>query len=201
MLVQIIWKSHKDLIKTQKAMLWTMSNIAFFGIQGQVTPKSKSDLIGIRIHQRFYGCPGYLQVWRRFDQKWMLKFFIPQGWVTQKWIVWSGPKSNSSEILWLSLLPASLMKIQSKMKLLSSRQLFSHYKSMGDFRCRWNQSFDPICPKKLMLPFPHPNDATYKIWSRLANWPQRYSSLKVWTTDNKGWYTISSLCGPLAQET
>ena len=32
--------------------------------------------------------------------------------------------------------------------------------------------------------FPHPNDATHKIWSRLVNWLQRYSSLKVWTTDD-----------------
>ena len=30
-----------------------------------------------------------------------------------------------------------------------------------------------------MQPFPHPNDASYKIWSRLANWPQRYSSF-IW---------------------
>ena len=26
--------------------------------------------------------------------------------------------------------------------------------------------------------FPHPSDATHKIWSRLANWLQRYSSWK-----------------------
>ena len=31
-----------------------------------------------------------------------------------------------------------------------------------------------------MQPFPHSNDATHKIWSRLANWLQRYSSSKVW---------------------
>ena len=37
-----------------------------------------------------------------------------------------------------------------------------------------------------MQPFPHPSDATHKIWSRLANWFQRYSSLKVWTTDDDG---------------
>ena len=30
-----------------------------------------------------------------------------------------------------------------------------------------------------MQPFPHPNDASYKIWSRLANWPQKYSSF-IW---------------------
>ena len=31
-----------------------------------------------------------------------------------------------------------------------------------------------------MQPFPHPSDATNKIWSRLANWFQRYSSLKYY---------------------
>ena len=41
--------------------------------------------------------------------------------VTLMWIVWSDPKTNLSKILWLSSLPASLMKIWSKMKLLSSR--------------------------------------------------------------------------------
>ena len=42
----------------------------------------------------------------------------------------------------------------------------------------------PMCqvnlPQNLMQPFPHPNDATHKIWSRLTNWLQRYSSSKVW---------------------
>ena len=61
--------------------------------------------------------------------------------------------------------------------------------------------------------FPQPSDATHKIWSRLANCLQRYSSLKVWTTtDDDGrrrttddgrttdhWYTISSPCEPSAQ--
>ena len=35
-------------------------------------------------------------------------------------------------------------------------------------------------PQNLMQPFPHPYDATHKIWSRLTNWLQRYSSSKVW---------------------
>ena len=42
----------------------------------------------------------------------------------------------------------------------------------------------PICqvnlPQNLMQSFPHPNDATHKIWSRLTNWLPRYSSSKVW---------------------
>ena len=56
----------------------------------------------------------------------------------------------------------------------------------------------------IMQPFPHPSDATHKISSRLANWLQRYSSLKVWTMDDDDgwttdhWYTISSPCEPLA---
>ena len=37
-----------------------------------------------------------------------------------------------------------------------------------------------------MQPFPHPSDAIHKVWSRLADSPQRYSSLKVWrTTDGR----------------
>ena len=35
-------------------------------------------------------------------------------------------------------------------------------------------------PQNLMQPFPHPNDATHKIWSRLTSWLQRYSSSKAW---------------------
>ena len=35
-------------------------------------------------------------------------------------------------------------------------------------------------PQNLMQPFPHPNDVIHKIWSRLTNWLQRYSSSKVW---------------------
>ena len=46
-------------------------------------------------------------------------------------------------------------------------------------------------PQNLMQPFPHPSDATHKMWSRLAYWLQRYSSLKWWmTTTTDHWYTI-----------
>ena len=73
------------------------------------------------------------------------------------------------------------------------RHRFPHYKSMGAaFCCHGNQSFD----------LPHPSDAIHKIWSRLANWLQRYSSFKVWTTDGRTtdhWYTISSPCEPSTQ--
>ena len=96
-----------------------------------------------------------------------------------------------------SSLPASIKRIGSKTTEKRWRHRFPHCKSMGAFCWHGNQSFDPICPKTLWKPFPHPSDATRKIWSRLANWLQR-SSLKVWTT-TEHWYTISSPYKPSAQ--
>ena len=34
-----------------------------------------------------------------------------------------------------------------------------------------------------MQPFPHPKDATDKIWLQLANWSWGYFCSKEWTTD------------------
>ena len=50
---------------------------------------------------------------------------------------------------------------------------------MGAFCCRGNQFWSNL-PQNLMQPFPYPNYATHKIWSRLTNWLQIYSSSKVW---------------------
>ena len=43
-----------------------------------------------------------------------------------------GPKSNSSEVVCLSWLPATLMMIRSKMNELAWRHHFRHYESMGN---------------------------------------------------------------------
>ena len=95
-------------------------------------------------------------------------------------MVRSGRNSNSYQVLCMSSLPASIKRIGSKTTEKRWRHHFPHYKSMGAFCCHGNQSFDPICPKTLCsLPL-YPNDATHKIWSRLANRLQRYSSSKVW---------------------
>ena len=58
----------------------------------------------------------------KFDQDWSTglrdiqvrkcNIFVIQGLVTPKCVVWSGPKSNSSELLCLSWLPATLMMIR-----------------------------------------------------------------------------------------
>ena len=59
------------------------------------------------------------------------------------------PNSNSSEILCMSSIPASIKRIRSKTTKKRWRHHFPHYNSMGAFCCHGNQSFDPICPKTL----------------------------------------------------
>ena len=76
------------------------------------------------------------------------------GQVTLMWMVPSAHKSNLFKILWLSSLPASLMKIQSTIKSLSPRQYFP-------------KSTPPI--KAGNTP------------ANSQNWPWRYYCLKVWT--------------------
>ena len=62
-----------------------------------------------------------------------INFSDTQWQLTPQSVMESGRNSKSSKLLWLSLLPASMKKIQSKMKALECEQNFSHYKSMGVF--------------------------------------------------------------------
>ena len=177
-----------------------------------------------------------------------------------------GQNSNSSKNLWLSKLPASLITIWSKIRVLWCPQQFrcsraSNSKAnspiwpkielvrdlcVSRYLHVWRRSNQkwrhyhvhnvfPIISLWLVLPWKpvliqsapkpyaaHPNDVSYIIWSKLANWPQRYSSLKVWRTagqlalaifkfesvdNNELWrlldvghyYIISSPCKPTAQ--
>ena len=71
-------------------------------------------------------------------------FLDAQGQLTRQSLVESGPNLNSSEILWLSSLPASMKKIRSKMKALVCSQHFPHYNPMGAMGCHGHQSSDPI---------------------------------------------------------
>ena len=56
-----------------------------------------------------------------------------QGQITPEWVVVSGQNLNSSKLSCMSLSPARMKMIQSKMKELELSQHFSHYKSMGFF--------------------------------------------------------------------
>ena len=60
-------------------------------------------------------------------------FLDAQGQLTPKSVMESCRNSNSSELLWLVLLPARIKKIHLKMKVLEWSQHFSQYKSMGIF--------------------------------------------------------------------
>ena len=57
-------------------------------------------------------------------------FSYAQGQLTPQSLVRSGRISNSSEMLWMFSLPASMKKIRSKMKALEWTKHFSHYNSM-----------------------------------------------------------------------
>ena len=59
-------------------------------------------------------------------------------------LVRSGRISNSSEMLWMFSLPASMKKIQSKMKAVECSQHFPNYNPMGAIRCHGHQSSNPI---------------------------------------------------------
>ena len=147
---QVICKFHKDPKKNERTMSWTMSSMAFFNNQGQITLKC---------------------------------------------LVWSGQNSNSSEIICLSRLPASLTKIRSIMNVLAWRNHFpiivygkffqcsrarntdSHYKSMGAFGCHIYHSFVPVCPKNLMQPFPTLMMLRIKFDQ---DWPTGHRDIHVW---------------------
>ena len=74
-------------------------------------------------------------------------FPYAQGQLTPLSLVRSGRISNSSEVLWMFLLPASMKKIRSKMKALECSQHYPHYNPMGAIPCHGHQSSDPIWSK------------------------------------------------------
>ena len=62
-----------------------------------------------------------------------------EGQLTPQSLVRSGRISNLFEMLCMFLLPASMKKIQSKMKALECSQHFPHYNPMGAIRCHGHQ--------------------------------------------------------------
>ena len=62
-----------------------------------------------------------------------ITFSDAQGQLTPKSVIESCRNSNLSELLWLVLLSARILKIHLKMNVLEWSQHFSHYKSMGIF--------------------------------------------------------------------
>ena len=86
----------------------------------------------------------------------MGNFLDAQGQLTPLSVVQPGLNLNSSEILCMSSLPASIKRIRSKATEKRWRHHFPHYKSMGTFCCHGNHSLDPICLKTLCNLSPPP---------------------------------------------
>ena len=170
-------KYEKDPIKNEGARVDTTLYSNFSDAQGQITLVLVS-VSGRNLNSSKLLCMSSLPArMRMIDSKmkeleWsqdfshyksMGIFQIAQGQLTPQSLVRSGRISNSSEMLCMSLLPASMKKIRSKMKALEWTQPFPHYNPMGAICCHGNQSSNPTWSKNLMQSIPHPNDASDKI--------------------------------------
>ena len=107
------------------------------------------------------------------------KFFRPQGQLTPLSVVRSAKIRTGGRFLQV-LVTCKYKKDQIKNNQEKVETPFSPLYVNGGFLLPWKPQFWSNLPQKLMQPFLHPNDATHKIWSQLANWLQRYSSSKVW---------------------
>ena len=88
------------------------------------------------------------------------------------------PKFDSSEILCISSLPASTKGSNQKQPRKGGDTIFPIIRQLGLSVAMDTRVLIQYASKHYAA-FPHPSDATHKIWSRLANWPQRYSSSEV----------------------
>ena len=132
-------KNEEDPIKNEGARVVTTLFINFSDAQGELTPKSgmescpnsnSSELILLvllsermkEIHLKMTALE-----WSQYFSHYKSMGIFPdaQGQVTHKSLVRSCWISNPSEILWVSLLPARMKKIQSKMKELELSQHYS----------------------------------------------------------------------------
>ena len=103
-------------------------------------------------------------------------FSDAQGQLTPQSLVRSGRISNSSEMLYMFLLPASMKKIRSKMKALECSQHFPHYTPMGAIRCHGHQSSDPIWSKTKCSLSPTPMVVQLKF---RYDWPTCCGDIRV----------------------
>ena len=153
-------KYEEDPIKNEGARVVTTLYSNFSDAQGQITLVLVS-VSGRNLNSSKLSCMSSLPArMRMIDSKMkelecsqdfshyksMGIFPDAQGQLTPQSLVRSGRISNSSEMLWMFSLPASMKKIRSKVKVLEWSH-FPHYNPMGAIRCHGHQSSDPIWPK------------------------------------------------------
>ena len=161
MVVLVTCKNEEDPIKNEGARVLTTLYINFSDAQGQITLELVV-VSGRNLNSSKLSCMSSLPArMRMIDAKMkelecsqdfshyksMGIFPDAQGQLTQQSLARSGRILNSSKMLWMFLLPASMKKIRSKMKALECSQHFPHYNPMGAIRCHGHQSSDPIWPK------------------------------------------------------
>ena len=159
--VLVTCKYEEDTIKNEGARVDTTLYSKFSDAQGQMTLVSVS-VSGRNLNSSKLSCMSSLPARMRMIESNMKElecsqdfsyykslgiFLDAQGQLTPQSLVRSGRISNSSEMLWITSLPASMKKIRSKMKALEWTQHFPHYNPMGAIRCHGHQSSDPIWPK------------------------------------------------------
>ena len=154
--VLVTCKYEEVLIKNDGARVVTTLYSNFSDAQGQITLVLVS-VYGRNLNSSKLSCMSLLPARMRMIEskmksqdfshyKYMGIFPDAQGQLTPQSLIRSGRISNSSEMLWMFLLPASMKKIRSKMKALGWTQHFPHYNPMGAIRCHGHQSSDPIWP-------------------------------------------------------
>ena len=161
MVVRITCKNEEDPIENVGSRVFTTLYIDFSDAQGQITLElvvvSGRNLNSFRL-SCMSSLPARMKMieskmkeleWSQHfsHYKSMGKFPDSKGQQTPQSLVQSGKISNSSEMLWISLLPAGMKKIRSKMMVLECAQHFPHYNPMGAIRCHGNQSSNLICTK------------------------------------------------------
>ena len=159
--VLVTCKYEKDPIKNEGARVDTTLYSNFSDAQGQITLVLVS-VFGQNFISSKLSCMSSLPArMRMIDSKmneleWSQDFshyksmgIFPdaQGQLTPQSLVRSGRISNSSEILWMFLLPASMKKIRLEMKALEWTQHFPHYNLMGAICFHGNQSSNPTWSK------------------------------------------------------
>ena len=161
MVVLLTCKNEEDPIKNRGARVFTTLYINFPDAQGQITLELMA-VSGRNLNSSKLSCMALLPARMRMINSKMKElecsqdfsyyksmgiFPDAQGQLTPQSLVRSGRISNSSEILYMFSLPASMKKIRSKMKALQCSKQFPHYNPMGAIRCHGHQSSDPIWPK------------------------------------------------------
>ena len=154
-------KNEEDPIKNEGARVFTTLYINFSHAQGPIT----LELVAVscrNLNSSKLLCVSSLPARMRMIESKMKElecsqdsshyksmgiFPDAQGQLTLQSMVGFGRISNSSEMLWMFWLPASMKKIRSKMKALECSQHFPHYNPMGAIGCHGHQSSNPIWSK------------------------------------------------------